>query len=281
MIIKPKFKVPPEFAMYCIDQGDVTRKIQLQRTRTGADTPTGLYSKLSKLKRTYLGADTPTGITSGSKSGGGDACGTGDLLFSWHCENVDVTLGTPPGCSLGDTVATLASSAVISATQKQDGSNSLSVPTKSDYAEFAVSSENIVKGEAGRVDLWIYTPDVTEAYNGLVEVQVDANNMISVYTVQGTVNIRYRGNSTNVDCVTTDGVLANQWWHVVASWSVAGSSGNHLRIGINQTQTDPTFVNSTDSITDIGAPVTLRFGDTVELGGYGHYIDNIKVYGVW
>ena len=41
-------------------------------------------------------------FSSGSGGGGaGDSCGTGGLLFSWHCEDADVTQGTPTGCSNG------------------------------------------------------------------------------------------------------------------------------------------------------------------------------------
>ena len=73
MIIKPKFKVPPEFTMYCLDQGLLTRKIEVQRTKVGADTPTGIFNKLSNLKRTKIGAETPAGGYSYQKTSGGGA----------------------------------------------------------------------------------------------------------------------------------------------------------------------------------------------------------------
>ena len=46
-------------------------------------------------------------ISQYNAAGGAPACDscTGGLEMAWHMENVDVTLGTPCGCStLGDTV---------------------------------------------------------------------------------------------------------------------------------------------------------------------------------
>src|SRR4030043_51857 len=66
-----------------------------------------------------------------------DSC-TGGLLFSWHCENVDVTLGgvgrgVNNGCSAGDTTATVNRTAAINNDHTaQDGSYHCDFPSTYD-----------------------------------------------------------------------------------------------------------------------------------------------------
>ena len=95
MIIKPKFKVPPEFAMSCIDQGMVTRLIQVNRTKTGADTPAGAFSKHSNLSRTKTGADTPAGAYSYETSGGAPALPYMTNLALWVDAEDSTITGDP------------------------------------------------------------------------------------------------------------------------------------------------------------------------------------------
>ena len=213
---------------------------------------------------------------------GGFACTcSGDLLFCWSAESTTVTSGTPAGCSVGDTTATANSIVELSDAQAKDGTYSLYVPTSSDRYVFDVSSEDIVKGEVGRTDGWFYIPTSIAEVRELVVFYADALNYITVLVrANGTLRIMYRSDGTDVSCTTSATASADTWTYYSASWSVAGESGNYLRVGFNTTGETPSYTNCSDSISDMGSPTTISYGDRMQ-GTGGQYIDSVRVYGAW
>lgn len=208
----------------------------------------------------------------------GDSC-TGGLLFSWHTESTDVTSGSPAGCSVGDTTGTVNSAGEVSTTQKHDGSNSVYLPTTSDYYTFSVSDEDIVKGEVGQATFWMY-PNVADTALRLLCVYRDATNYIDIFShAINVIRVSYTTGGSAVNCTTSVTTTNNAWNFVKVSWSVAGESGNYLRVGVGSDE-NPTMVNCTSAISDFGAPTELIVGDPLG-SGTNVYIDEIKVRSAW
>lgn len=207
--------------------------------------------------------------------GGGDACGTGNLLFAWHCENVDVTLGTPAGCSLGDTVATLNSGAVISTTQEQDGSNSLSVPTINDRAIFAVTGENIAEGSQGRIEFYLYVTTIAST-TSIMSFRNGAN-AATISMGSNFINLEYlNSGSPDPEASTTAGSLTTgSWLKVVAQWRTTGNP--NLRVTVNDANEGT--VND-DPGAEI-APTEVWVGEDGGGAGGAFFVDNIKIYSTY
>lgn len=212
-----------------------------------------------------------------------DSC-TGGLLFSWHCENVDVTVGTPTGCSAGDTTATANSSAAINNDHTaQDGSNHCDFPTASDRYLFDISSNDIATTAAGTVIFYVKFQTIT-AYMGLFRIYGDADDYISV-TVNATADEAYlsyagQGGSTRSAVTGAANMTTGVWYKITAKWSVAGvdeSGTKYLSIDVDDTNRG----YGTSAVTAFtNAAVSLQIGET---GGVSSdaQIDNIKVYNSW
>jgi hypothetical protein len=209
----------------------------------------------------------------------GDSC-TGDLLFSWHAENVD--LASETGCSVGDTTATALSDVSLSTTQKHDGTYSIKPTSTSDYYEFAVSTEDIVKSDAGRITGWVYNP-AGAGTNYIAFVRGDGNNTILIWYTTNTIRVSYKGNSTGQELAgPTNSITDDAWTYFEASWSVTAVSSHYLRLGTSSDGATPTNWTYHDTaITDMAVtPTSVRFGET-QGEAFDHYIDTIKIYGVW
>ncbi len=211
----------------------------------------------------------------------GDSC-TGGLLFSWHCENLDVTLGTPAGCSVGDTVALASSDAVISSAQWQDGSNSCSFPTSSDRFAFDVSGGDIAKTAAGTVILYIRI-NTFKAGNSIFGLVADANNLIRLdMTGTDELKVSHYVNPTSRTLTTLSANIGvDTWYKVTLKWSVAGVGGKYLHIDID----DGTYtLEGSDAIADFGTALAandFQIGESQGGTPSVFFIDNIKVYDSW
>lgn len=239
-----------------------------------------------------------TAMTAVCSSGGGaaaaatDSC-TGGLLFSWHCENVDVTLGgvaggVNNGCSAGYTTATANSSAAINADHTaQDGTNHCDFPTASDRYLFTVSSNDIANPAAGTVIFYLKLQTPLQ-YNGLFRLYADANDYlkIAISTAdKDELTLSYSGNGT-IKTITTSGInmTTGVWYKITAKWSVAGvSEGGTKYLSIDVDDATGTRAYGTAALTaftDALGTDGLQFGET---DGYASdfQIDNIKVYDSW
>jgi hypothetical protein len=223
--------------------------------------------------------------------GGGasaDSC-SGGLIFSWHGEDADVTVGTPTGCSAGDETGTASSGATISSTQKKDGSNSVSIPTSSDYYSFTLSSSDIFNDDAGTVDFWIYM-DTHSNHGGILRFQETAGTdeiYIRMEESGGNdeLQVWHEGNSVERTAYTSVGpITEDTWYHVIVKWdTVSAHGGNYLSIcadTTNGTTNCGTNASQPSSLSDDSG--TLVIGDFAGWnGGDGYYLDLFKIYDSW
>lgn len=216
-----------------------------------------------------------------------DSC-TGGLLFSWHAENTDVTLGgvaggVNNGCSVGDTTGTANSGATISTDEHQDGTKSVSIPTASDYYAFDWA-DDIIKANAGTIDLWIKWTTVVDG-PVMFYLNVDVNNRIYI-GIDGTskyIFLYHVAGGTSVHARTNFPVFdAGTWYHVKARWDHSAHSGLYLKITMDTTTGES---NSADDGTDApgtwsGSSGTVNVGDYYGYGGV-FFIENLKIYDSW
>lgn len=234
-----------------------------------------------------------------------DSC-TSNLLFSWHFENLDVTLGgvaggVNNGCSLGDTTATATGTPTISGTQYEDGANSGNFAAGNRYYNFDVSSDDIFTPLAGSVDVWVYVSTYLSG-EPLINASVDANNKIDLYLqTTSTINqfrmaMKAGGGTTrnadttfaqNTGCGDTANCLElNTWYHVQAEWdTTTAHSTKYVKIcATSNPAQDPV----TDHCGTIGSASGTWAGTltSVQYGAFGAgtinvFLDHLKVYGVW
>lgn len=218
-----------------------------------------------------------------SQQGGGgaasvvcDDCSDANLTFSWHAEDIDVTVGTPCGCSDGDTTATLVSGAVISSTQKSDGTNSLSFPTSLDYATFDNTSEDIINKDAGTIIFDIYLT-ARANFQRVFIYEVDSNNFIRCQTRNiDELDVIYSGDSTEIGAVTGAADLSlNTFYTVTAKWRT-GVTDPSLSITVNGS----TGTNNTDLTAIIGNSGTIEIGSKISGSTFG-FIDKVLIYNNW
>lgn len=216
-----------------------------------------------------------------------DSC-VGGLLFSWHMENADVTLGgvaggVNNGCSLGDTVGNIVGSATINAdVTPYDGSSSVDIPTGVSYYDFVVNSDDIINDAAGTIVLYVYVQ--TFAHQARI---VDANiststDDISIQMLTSGVNkfrITYMGSSVSRVATTSNAVSfpLNQWLKVTGKWSVSGVGGLYLSISYDDAYTG---TNNSAITAMSGNPDDLWIGN-VSSPAADFHVDNIKIYDSW
>lgn len=218
---------------------------------------------------------------------GGDSC-TGNLLFSWHFENLDVTLGTPAGCSAGDTTATAVSSAVINSDVFKDGSNSGDFPTASDYFQFTVSAYDIVDYDQGRVDFWLYiTTGVTTANLARFRNSGGTTNALWI-RFSGTDQLdmfnNYGGTNSATGATTFPGGLqASTWYHVIARWSIdkSGDGTNYMKICVDETDGTANCGVKTTAPGAFGGDWNLmEIGESASIAA-DYHLDLMKIYNIW
>ena len=219
-----------------------------------------------------------------------DSC-TGGLLFSYHCENLDVTLGgiaggVNNGCALGDTTFTANSAATITdaSGSVQDGLYYCNAPTSSDWLQ-ADASSNVSKS-AGTVILYVRLVTGIQ-YGGIwVATQDTSNNLgISLATAAADeISLQYKGAGTLKSAATTAANMTlGTWYKITAKWSVAGvneSGTKYLSIDVN----DANRVYGTTALTEMAngfGANSLKVGEYNGTAGTSFQIDNIKIYDSW
>lgn len=218
-----------------------------------------------------------------------DSC-TGALLFSWHMENVDVTLGgvaggVNNGCSVGDTTASL-TNATISGTQEKDGSYSLSSGARNYFAAFDISSEDIIKHASGTIDIWVYV-DTFASGSPVVFAYIDANNVIKLHTITSGTNqfrLTHKAGGTERAATTAiDGGLAEDtWYHIIAKWDETVHTADYLSICADTTNGTTNCGAGTSALGAWAGDLTvLKIGDPNLITGIATFIDNIKIYSTW
>jgi len=172
------------------------------------------------------------GISGGVPSGGScDDC-SGDLKFSWHMENVDLTLGTPCGCvdSGGDITATANASIELSATQKQDGSTSALFNADNEYYSFTVSSGDLITAAEGKVIFYVYI-DTFDADESVFSAVGDADDYIEIQMVINSAAIDFYGvysGAGTIDTLLVDSNrIEDEWIYVEYGWKYGVDGNDH------------------------------------------------------
>lgn len=218
-----------------------------------------------------------------------DDC-SGDLKFSWHMENIDVTLGTPAGCSDGDETGTLNSSASLSTTEKSDGTNSVKVEKSSGagYYSFDVSSNDIIAMTEGKltIDLFVDTYVDNAVFikwkdsgcYAMIRMRNDGSDIeVQAYVDQGTA----------IDTLETSGSghTVDEWLRIIYQWDHAQASGFDHKIELCDLTPPDTIGNCTsiqaDTLVTWDNPITeLQIGETQSVSGtLLFYTDNLQIYG--
>lgn len=181
--------------------------------------------------------------------------------FRYHMENSnDVTVGTPTGCSNGDTTGTENGITYESASPApQDGTYSLLCDGVNDKIEFDVISRDIVTEVQGNKHFWFYLDTYTSARD-IVHVASSGNDFIQFQLLTNTDNelrLRYRGNGTTVALSTTAcDLTTGVWVEITIRWQQTGDPNLFIDCG------GSTISTNTDLTAWAGNPSIFRIGDS-------------------
>jgi hypothetical protein len=224
----------------------------------------------------------PLGVPVGVYTDGGsgfpvvDTC-TGALTFAWHMESIDVTLGSPTGCSVGDTTATLNATAAISATQKQDGTYSLSTPVSGDAGYFSISARNLATEVSGTAILYVYVTTHSSRTEVLRIHRDTQNTIIASINTSGNLVLSYEGTDVPVTVTTSNAIGLNAWHKLTVKWRQTGSPTT-LSAQIDS----GTEATTTSALTSWALePSYLYVGNRYGVAGGVAFVDNLKVYNTW
>ncbi len=210
------------------------------------------------------------------------AC-TSPQIFGWSMENVDVTTGTPAGCT-GNADTTFAytgtSTALSTDVSPQDGTYSLYIRYAGDNATIPITGS----GEEGTFDVYVeltaetslenWSPYLVLSYgtawvedtNSYIALKVDSSNHFV---------ISYGYSGGHVNCISTvDYSALNGWIRIIGKWKRGAATT--LSITVNGTET----TSSTALSALAGSPDNL----TILNGGANSrtlYWDTLKVYSTW
>jgi len=207
----------------------------------------------------------------------GDICSS-PMTFSWHMENTDVTLGTPSGCSVGNTTATFVSLGALNTDLFYDGSTSLDIPTSGDFASFSVSSNDIINPAAGTISFWMYI-DTAVANLRPFSTGPDADNFIRTFiTNTDEIRVNWSGNATVVYAVTTNANIPNTTWvNVIAKYTTADVDPN---LSIRVVGYGSEAISNDNPTAWVGTNTSMVVGNSGSAAGDFH-IDNLQVYNSW
>lgn len=235
----------------------------------------------------YASFPTGTGGRAAIDGGGGvivggcDDC-SGDLSLAYHCEQDDVTGGTPCGCSDGDSTATRNDFAVYDATIQTNGTSSLDAADKKKWAEFDNTeggAESIAHDTAGTITFDLY---ITTFVAGGRPVQFrdalagNADELRLFLFNDNDLQLSYYGNGVEVAVSSVAFNLAlTTWYSVTIKWRL-GAADPSLSLEANSVTT----TSNTDLTAVEDAWIFLGFGEASGAESDTH-VDNIKVYKTW
>lgn len=179
---------------------------------------------------------------------GGDDC-AGDIAMTWHMEDVDVTIGTPAGCSDYDTSATDMNGATLSTDQANDGTSSFLHGPEDSYA-FDVPNATIE--DTGTICQSVYVADwsVGTDFTRFFRIYIDDNDSIALYW-------KYDGSATDI------------------TFRAEGSNDNDTRTRLNLAMPDATWLRmcvswdlNDDAVDSLWLWVDLDADDVMDEGEY-------------
>jgi len=222
------------------------------------------------------------GLLGGSvpSAGSCDDC-SGTLKFAWHAENVDVTKGTPCGCSDGDTTASASGSPSLSNVQKSDGTYSVLINATSEYYEFTKSGTDLLDPDDFKItfDLYVINLNSTGEEVEIITSYYDSNDYIIVMLDASYIKVYHKGNGTSDTMILNLDGYTEQWLscEYQAKTSVEGND-HYLSCGdAGSVEEDDDHVAFNNQPTKLvigtgGGSSSYNDGDAT------YYIDNIKIY---
>lgn len=220
-------------------------------------------------------------LVAGSDTAACDDC-SGSLKFAWHMEDndstPDVTLGSPCGCSDGDTIGVENGSPVFSSAQKSDGTYSLHINALNERYVFTATEYDVIDLRDLKLTFDIYIvsyPSGGTYTEFFTSTEGDANNFL-VLRIAGTgtiINVSTRSGGTQ-EYLSTPAISTGSWisCEYQAKHNVSGVDHYMNCTGVAAVEEDDDFVNYTgDGSGD------LIVGDNTgdEAGEY--YLDNVKI----
>ncbi len=206
------------------------------------------------------------------------------VTFFWRAEGT--TLDGTHDFSAGDTTATLNASAALNTDAVKIGTNGLDSASNDSYAEFAVSSNDIISNVEGAIGFWFrYVTWNVSHFHFLAQQTGQAANNIAIFSAgtddatgrEITLRVRRAGVS-NVSITTTDADLqTNTWYFLVARWDEPNSD---MRIEVynDNGSLRHAFENLTTNFDQPQGLDVLRIGDSLGAGGtFDHHLDNIFI----
>jgi len=220
---------------------------------------------------------------SDSEAGCDDCSGT--VMFQTHFEDLDVTTGTPCGCSDGDESGVTNGTAAISSTQKSDGTNSLYCADGEDYVVYTNTGNALIDLDAGHlifdlyIDTWVDNADVfgiRPDTNNQIRIEMDGSSgAIDFYLVHETNNDVYPMSCNSNKAEDT-------WLRLRYDWK-QGVEGNDMKLQVWDL-TPPDTLNNLEPIeedNDFDAK-TLGEGDlnigVKDAAAAKVYIDNFSIH---
>lgn len=201
----------------------------------------------------------------------GDSCAD-PLIFSWHMENVDVTLGTPGGCSQHATkTVDLYGNMALSTTRIYDGTYSLMRYDANDYATFSVSGGSTT---GMYVSWWMNIDNYPSTGDTVLWIIGDYTNGMRVYITSASTivcQVWYGGSNKSA---TLSGCTVDTDYICYAYWRSGGSPYIYINCGGNIAQ-------QANSISAWGAAPTSAVLGEDDTSNTRFYIDNLKIYNVY
>ena len=274
---------PTDVMTYSSGTGTSSITFTTATTINSTDTPTVSYTQPGTGwtgAGGYLASITNHAVTNNSTQGGADSC-TAGLLFSWHAEDTTVTTGTPAGCSVGDTTATL-SSATISSTTPYDGTNALAFTDTSQSAEFTIATSgadgDIIHKAAGTTI--IYIRKNTAWWSGTQPIMSAEFTSGSYMLLESNSSRGYLfswnpSGSLTAGAYSDNTLTYDAYLKISLTWSVAAVSGHHLGI---RTGTGAWVYDDTALTGLTGTSGTLGFGNGWSGGANVYKFDAIQVW---
>lgn len=213
------------------------------------------------------------GIASAGVTPAGDDCASGNLIFSWHMEDLTVTSGTPAGCSDTDTSVELVSLATLSSAVAQDGTESLNCSTSGDYAW--VDGVDVDPTQ-GTVEFYIYWNTLNSGVN-LWAASKDGSNYILIESRPGgTIRINHVVGGVTTQTLGTGAMTTGVWYKVTGKWRSTGNPNLSIQVDA------ATAVTSDTELTPITGPFgKIEMGNGGSTGSYNYNLDNIRVWNTW
>lgn len=197
------------------------------------------------------------------------------LTFYWRCEGT--TLDGTHDYSVGDTTATLVGGAAINSTAGLFGTNGLECPTNGDYAEFSISSHDLLRPAEGSIALgfrivtWLagctlFRTQGTAA-NDHIRIEMSGTDEIAVFCRNsGTGTTTITSTDWNLSTSTTYFIIVR--WHDTNNVFRAecyNSDGSARGTPVEFTSAFSTPVDLT----------VIRWGENVAFGTVNFHLDNL------